>query len=457
MKRLLIVLVLLVLSIFLGLKLLEGAAERVVESQASRALGAEVAIGRLQLHPLAAAITLHDLQVTEPAGATLQAGSLRANFDPEQLVSRRVVVERARLRDARLTLPQRSAAQAELPDPTRLATESAARLKGELRQILQALTAIDQRWQPRRAAIASADPRQLQVWEGELRQDLAQIQQLISRARALPEQELNRQLAALGVDSQQGGITQVLLAPTLAPLLARLSQWQLPAGDGDGWPVLVRSLMFRGELGDGVLSLFGEIRDATTHPGLWPQPLAFDLRGDRGEGLVVISGDFDQGTAAGDVRLHIERLPVAALPLIHSEPLTATIGQALVDGGGHLDLAPDRLDGSAHLSFTQATLSIAADAGSPLAQRAAQLLDGVDAFDLQLQLGGTRAAPTVTLTSSLDQQLASLLQQDAGLPASELRADLERQLAPEREGIQALVESFNALQQAFEQRRGRLR
>src|SRR5690606_23468409 len=102
MKRLLIILLLLALALFVGLKLLEGAAERLVETQASRALGTEVTVGRLQLHPLAAAVTLHELQLAEPA---LTAEALRADFNPEALFQQKVVVNHARLRGARLALP----------------------------------------------------------------------------------------------------------------------------------------------------------------------------------------------------------------------------------------------------------------------------------------------------------------------------------------------------------------
>ncbi len=472
MKRLLaLLLITLALLVVAGLLLVDNAIESAIEREGSRALGAPLDIGSARLRLFPTALTLRDIAAANPHAPQrnmVMAESLHAEIALGQLFERRLVIDRAVLTGLRFNQPRDqagtvvdtvpvaapAAATAQptlaLPDADQLAREAANRLRGELQQIEQALRQINTSWQARLQQPTSSDAAQL-------RDDWNRVSQLVGRARALPDAELQRLLREANAD--RGAIEQplqLLLADALAPLLtqlAALGQGQSHGAHSDDWPMLARHVDVDGELtlGDSRLPFTGQLGNVTPQPSHWQLPLTIALSG---ASEFNLGGSFDH-LRNGSLQLALERFPVTGLALADQPQLTVTLARAQLSARGLLTLRGDEIDLELGCQLHDAVLE--ATATDAAAQRVAELLRGVDRIDLQLRLRGRADAPQLTVRSSLDQPLAAAFadaaRQQAADFAPRLSDALQRELAPQLDAIQQQTAVFNDVQARLRQQR----
>lgn len=520
-KLLLIVIVALGAAYYL---LVDGLIKSTIEREGSTALKAQLDIGSVRFHLFPTAITLREIAATNPRAPMsnlVTADSIHADISLAQVLDRRIVIDSAELAGLRFNQPRAHSGAIDgltpepstattdgslpgvaLPDIKQLASDAKTRLQSELTQIEQSLQTINGDWSerlqhlPDQATLDSyreraetlkkqdkvqqlvgaeqlrrdlkSDLKTLKQYDDKLRSDWQQVNALVTRARALPDAELTRALAGVGLDrSQLNNLTQALLAGQMAPLVAQvaaLAGVQLPAG-GDGkanttgepeWLILARRVDFDGELalGDSRLPFNGQLDNLTPQPAHWDLPLTFALSG---AGQLNANGTLDYRKAVnGQVQLALERFPVTQLALADNPALGVALERALASARGLLTLRNGEIDLELSSQFRDAVLAVTAD-DSPVAQRVAELLRAVTQVDLQLRVRGRADNPQVSVTSNLDQLLANALgsevQKQAGQLSGKLRDELQQQLAPQLEKIQAQTSSFNAVQEQLLQQR----
>lgn len=513
--------------------LVDGFIKSAIEREGSTALKAQLDIGSVRFHLFPTAITLHDVAATNPRAPMsnlVTADSIHADISLDQVFDHRIVVDLATLKGLRFNQPRsRSGAIAgltpepaptatgsalpgvALPDVKQLADDAKTRVQGELSQIEQSLQQINGDWKERlqhmptqetldtyreRAkALKELDTVQrligaeqlhrdlkgelktLKDSESKLRSDWEQVNQLVSRARALPDAELNRLLASAGLDRTQfNNLTQALLAGKLAPLVSQvagLAGVQLPATGSPSnnnenktsgepeWLILARRVDLDGELelGANRLPFTGQINNVTPQPAVWNLPLTFAFNG---ASQFNANGTLDYRKAVnGQVQMSLASFPVTKLSLADNEQLNIALERALASARGLLTLRNGEIDLELSSQFRDAMLAVTAgnddSKGGQIAQRVAELLRDVHQIDLQMRVRGRPDNPQVKISSNLDQLLAGALgseaQKQAGKLAGKLREELQAQLGPQLAEIQQQTGAFNAIQEQLLQNR----
>ena len=529
MKRifqlLLIVIVALVAAYYF---LVDGFIKSAIEREGSNALKAQLDIGSVRFHLFPTAITLYDVAATNPRAPMsnlVSADAIHADIDLRQVLDHRIVVDRAVLNGLRFNQPRaRSGAIAgltpaptptasgsalpgiALPDVKQLADDAKTHLQGELGQIEQSLQQINSDWKTRLQQLPNkqtldayrerakalkqlntvqrlvgveqlhrdlkAELDTLKDSETKLRSDWQQVNQLVGRARALPDAELTRLLASAGLDRTQfNNLTQTLLAGKLAPIVeqvAGLAGVQMPAATSDGdsaaanrasepeWLMLARRIDLDGELqlGQSRLPFNGQIDNVTPQPAVWNLPLTFSLSG---ASQFTANGTLDYRQAInGQVQLALDRFPIAALALADNKELSVALERALASARGVLALRNGEIDLELSSQFRDAALTVSAG-DNHIARRIAELLRDVHQLDLQMRVRGRPDSPQVRISSNLDQLLAGALgseaQKQAAQLAGKLREELQAKLGPQLAEIQQQTSTFNAVQEQLLQHR----
>ncbi len=512
--------------------LVDGLIKSAIEREGSNALKAQLDIGSVSFHLFPTAITLHEVAATNPRAPMsnlVTADSIHADISLDQVFDHRVVVDLATLKGLRFNQPRSRSGAIEgltpeptptasgsalpgvaLPDVKQLADDAKTRVQGELSQIEQSLQQINGDWKERLQQMPSketldgyrerakalkqldtvqrlvgteqlhrdlkADLKTLKDSESKLRGDWEQVNQLVGRARALPDAELNRLLASAGLDRAQfNNLTQALLAGKLAPIVAQvagIAGVQLPAtgagsnsenktGSEPEWLILARRIDLDGELelGQSRLPFTGQIDNVTPQPAVWNLPLTFAFSG---ASQFNASGTLDYRKAInGQMQLSLDRFPIAKLALADSRELNVALERALASARGVLALRNGEIDLELSSQFRDAVLAATAgddsSKGGSIAQRIAELLRDVHQIDLQMRVRGRPDNPQVNISSNLDQLLAGALgseaQKQAGQLAGKLREELQQRLAPQLAEIQQQTGAFNAIQEQLLQNR----
>lgn len=328
----------------------------------------------------------------------------------------------------------------------------------------------------------------------ELQRDRERVGELRSRAGALPGEESRRLMPDIGLDEGFEGITRQLLGEQLSNwILLGLGGYELasehlagrkaeaeddrgpPRGEGeyirfpeeDPTP---RFLIRRAAL-DGVFQLAGReidfdgrIEDITHDPAILGRPMTLSIDG-RGEGgaVLTMNGRFDHREAPSrdELEFRLEQFTFTDAEISESSRLPIVLEQALADFDGELVVSEGRLDATMNSRFTGARFNAEAGDGGDVLARLARAIEGVDAFNMELGLGGTPRSPEIRLRSDLDRIIGNAIGEEARREFAQAREELEQQLhaelAPRMEALAERERQLEAYAEQIEERRAALR
>lgn len=347
----------------------------ILEREGSRALQARLDIERATFHLLPTTLTLHGVQATDyrqPSRNLAQAETVALPLSISDLIARKLIVDTIEIHGLRFDQPRnRNGAIADLtPAPAADNTISAT--------------------------------------------NSPQLHEALQRA----QQMLNHPLSNNGIDTNVS-ITGALLGSEFKPLLARLStllgasaiQNQI-AQDGSDWQILARRATVDGfiDFGSNALQFIGTLENITPQPRLFDVVTQFNLRNADGEpARFTASGTLDRRKLPRSaMRFDLIGFPLTQWPLSTDPELKITVLSAQTDVQALLTSTGNQIDIQALARFQQVKFDIS-NGTSQIAQTAAQVWRGVDAFDINLQASGDVQNPAFKLNSSLDAPLAAAL------------------------------------------------
>ncbi len=326
-----------------------------------------------------------------------------------------------------------------------------------------------------------------------MREDRERVGELQSRARAMPGEEASRLMPATGLGDGFEGITRQLLGEELSTWILRgleayeMASEQLagrraeeedprpPRGEGEyiRFPEddpLPRFLIKRAAL-DGVFDMAGNpidfdgrIENITHEPAIWGRPMTLNIDG-RGEGgaELAVNGSFDhrESPSRDELEFSLERFSFSDATISDSSRLPIILEQSQADFDGNLVVTEGRLDSTLNSRFTGARFNAGAGDGGDVIDRLARAIEGVDAFNMELGLGGTLRSPEIRLRSDLDRIIGNAIGDEARRELAQAREALEEELQAElRPQVERLAErerQLEAYQEQIEERRTALR
>ena len=149
---------------------------------------------------------------------------------------------------------------------------------------------------------------------------------------------------------------------------------------------------------------------------------------------------------------------LAAQQLLEQSDLRIDLTQAVLDSQGDIGIQQGQLTGGAGISLHQ--LQLRTEGDRTWTQLLASALEQIEAFDLEIGLGGLVGAPRLNISSDLDNQLSSALsgvmQEYVGGQLADVRAQLETEVQAALGDIQPYVDQVQQLRSLADDSDGRL-
>lgn len=326
-----------------------------------------------------------------------------------------------------------------------------------------------------------------------LESDRDRVREITARVRAMPAEEAGRLIAGTGLDEGFGGVTRQLLGEKLSNwVVLGLGGYELaskhlagrkageedtrpPRGEGEyiRFPEeepLPGFLIKRAAL-DGVFRLAGReidfdgrMENITHQPAIWGRPMTLNIDG-RGEGgaELAVTGTFDhrESPSRDELAFRLERFGFTDATLSDSSRLPIVLERGLADFQGNLVVTEGRLDSSVNARFTEASFDAGAGDSGDVVDRLARAIEGVSAFRMELDLGGTLSSPEIGLRSDLDRIIGNAIGDEARREIAQAREELEQELradlAPHLDTLAERERQLEAYKERIEERRDALR
>lgn len=149
---------------------------------------------------------------------------------------------------------------------------------------------------------------------------------------------------------------------------------------------------------------------------------------------------------------------LAAQQLLEQSDIRIDLTQAVLDSQGDIGIQQGQLTGGAGISLHQ--LQLRTEGDRTWTQLLASALEQIEAFDLEIGLGGLVGAPRLNISSDLDNQLSSALsgvmQEYVGGQLADVRAQLETEVQAALGDIQPYVDQVQQLRSLADDSDGRL-
>lgn len=326
-----------------------------------------------------------------------------------------------------------------------------------------------------------------------LESDRDRVSEITDRVRAMPGEEAGRLISGTGLDEGFGGVTRQLLGEKLNNwVLLGLGGYELasrhlggrnaedekvrpPRGEGEyiRFPEeepLPGFLIKRAAL-DGVFRLAGReidfdgrMENITHQPAIWGRPMTLTIDG-RGEGgaELAVNGTFDhrESPSRDELTFSLDRFTFAEATVSDNSRLPIVLERGLADFQGNLVITEGRLDSSVNTRFTDVRFDAAAGDSGDVIDRLARAIEGVSAFRMDLDLGGTLRSPEIRLRSDLDNIIGNAIGDEARRELAQAREELEQELraemAPQLDTLAEYERQLEAYEERIEERREALR
>ena len=449
---LLIVIVLICAIYFIAVDLV---IKRVLEREATNAIGARVDIADVSFHLLPTSLSLRGVQITNrerPMSNLLTADVVALPLQLGELLEHKLLIDRMQIHGLRFAQPrtdngaiegQASAPEAAAPTATvaqELQQQMRTQQGGDTQTAQAELMRLHEQWQqrlrtlPSAAEIADFRFRAQSPVAGNRARLQAEINDELANLRGLNEQfavDYERVKPLLGGNADSAvqipsaappSITGGLLGRQFKPVFEQL-MGLVPRERGNAdlqepqqqWQVIARHIDVDGEieLGASRLGFVGSIDDLTPQPRQFNVITRFALRAAEGQPAQLdADGSIDaRKIPLQNLRFDLRNFQVEQLPLSTDPLLQITVARAIADIQGLLALTGNQIDINVLARFQQAQLQTSGS-DNPVARAAVATLRDVHDFDLNLQASGDVNDPMLTLNSSLDGMLASAIQRE---------------------------------------------
>ena len=543
----------LVLIIWLGTNPL---IKRSIEFVGTQAVGAKVELDSVAFRWGGPALELDRLQVTDPNAPMknmLEAGRIEFALDGFALLRRQFVADNMAVEQLRFNTERSSSGAIggrlfsrerrgvdedkdfditellpglSIPDTDALVAESRERLEADIGAIDDEADAISDGWsehiqslpdddtvdgyRQRAREIRRLDPLRQAAAVRELRNDINDdldnvsslrdrldsdrdtLSELSRSARALPREEANRQLAAVGLDDGLEGFTRQLLGAQLTGWVDRgLGAYQLasehlaggeseeparpPRGEGEyiRFPEdepLPRFLIRRAAL-DGIAELAGQainfsgsISNITNEPAILGRPMTLEIDGDNEAGTTLaVRGNFDHrdSPARDELTFSLAQLPLNNASISDSSRLPIMLDTGLANIEGNLIVTGGELDANVNTRVRQAGFSAGSEDSGDILQRISRAIEGVSDFRIDLGLSGTLRSPRINIDSNLDNIIGDALGDEVRQEMAAARAELEEKLraevGPQLDALAQKEQALDSYREEIDARRQALR
>ncbi|MCC5879204.1 MAG: TIGR03545 family protein [Idiomarina sp.] len=149
---------------------------------------------------------------------------------------------------------------------------------------------------------------------------------------------------------------------------------------------------------------------------------------------------------------------LAAQTLLEQSNLRVDLSNAVLDSRGDIQITNGQFSGGGAVNMQSVQLNTTGE--RTWTRLLGQALDQVNAFDLDIGLGGRVGSPRLNISSDLDNQLQTALtgvmQEYAGEQLAEVRAQLEAEVARAMADIQPRLDQINELRTLAENREARI-
>lgn len=327
-----------------------------------------------------------------------------------------------------------------------------------------------------------------------LKEDRQRLNELTERARNLPAQEAERLMEASGLDEGFQGMTRQLMGEQLSGWVDNgLTGYRLvsthmagrkeraeedtrpPRGEGEtirfpedeplpGFLIKRASLDGRAGLAASAVDFSGSLHDITTNQPVWGRPMTLAIDSTDAENATLeVEGNFDHREQPGRDQLDFEvrRLALEDASLSGSLAMPIILQEGLADIDGSLTVSDGELDGSVVAKVSQASFSAGSEDSGSAVQRLSRAIEGVSAFNLDLDLGGTLTSPRIRLDSDLDNIIGQALGDEIRAELASAREELENRLRSELEprvaDLAGRHEALDQYREQIDQRREALR
>lgn len=182
----------------------------------------------------------------------------------------------------------------------------------------------------------------------------------------------------------------------------------------------------------GALAL--SIQDVTYQHALIGNPTRFNLTSQATEkwDALEFSGDlsFASGLMVGNQVWNVQGFKLANMQLLENQDLSAELLQAGLNSSGETSLNGTALSGGGAFSLSQVNMAFSGE-GS-MAPRLDSLFSSMSSFSMDLSLSGEVSAPSLSLNTDLDNQLASAF-------ANQIRSELQSQISSGEERLNQII------------------
>lgn len=149
---------------------------------------------------------------------------------------------------------------------------------------------------------------------------------------------------------------------------------------------------------------------------------------------------------------------LAAQTLLEQSNLRVDLSNAVLDSRGDIQISNGQFSGGGAVNMQSVQLNTTGE--RTWTRLLGQALDQVNAFDLDIGLGGRVGSPRLNISSDLDNQLqaalSGVMQEYAGEQLAEVRAQLEAEVARAMADIQPRLDQINELRTLAENREARI-
>jgi uncharacterized protein (TIGR03545 family) len=484
--------------------------KRAIVTYGTELNGAQVELESADLSLWPAGLELTNLKVTDayhPMFNSFEASKISATLDSALLLRRQVIVEQLDVFGVRMNSPRvRSGATNDqpiaanagfdfgglipdlsLPDMDRLVAEAQQQVSAEIAEIEQEIDDIEERWRsnikqvPSKDKVAeyrarwdqlsnasfmekmlgarelksdvSGDLKLIRSFNQQLKSDRSLISTQITRAKRLPNAQLDRTMQAVGLSTENIAFVRAITgdqvdqwvtrAKTFSESLSSNTVVQAPSRGHGRWvtfaednplpQVLIRRGQFNGalQLAASNMAVDGKFSNIAYPLEGYSQPAAVVINAtDDGNASLLFEANIDhrQADFSDGFNLELMNLPIQDVSLSAGVENSLLLEAASLNfiASGHA--SPDTVLANVVAKLSDPRLTADADLATKSEYFLAETLNTLDSVDLQVNVSGALENPVVNIASNLDKILAAGLKSQISAQTTKFKQQFTDQL-----------------------------
>ena len=502
--------VLFAMATLIWLLSLDWLVKRAIVTYGTELNGAQVELESADLSLWPAGLELTNLKVTDayhPMFNSFEASKISATLDSALLLRRQVIVEQLDVFGVRMNSPRvRSGATNDqpiagnagfdfgglipdlsLPDMDTLVAEAQQQVSAEVAEIEKEIDDIEERWRsnikqvPSKDKVAeyrarwdqlsnasfmekmlgakelksdvSGDLKLIRSFNQQLKSDRSLISTQITRAKRLPNAQLDRTMQAVGLSTENIAFVRAITgdqvdqwvtrAKTFSESLSSNTVVQAPSRGHGRWvtfaednplpQVLIRRGQFNGalQLAASNMAVDGKFSNIAYPLEGYSQPAAVIINArDDGNASLLFEANIDhrQADFSDGFNLELMNLPIQDVSLSAGVENSLLLEAASLNfiASGHA--SPDTVLANVVAKLSDPRLTADADLATKSEYFLAETLNTLDSVDLQVNVSGALENPVVNIASNLDKILAAGLKSQISAQTTKFKQQFTDQL-----------------------------